>query len=170
MRSKYVVLAFIVFALYFGCSQAATYAASYAFVDVAKVFDEYQKTKDNDKTLQEAGKAKEAEREAKVNEIRKMKDELELLSDDAKKSKQEAIDAKVRELQEFDLAVRKDLGEKRDQIVREIFNDIDQVVQKYGKEKKLDFVINDKALLYQDQKLNVTEEILSEVNKGYKKK
>lgn len=148
------------------------YAADekYTFIDVAKVFDEYQKTKDQDKILQEEGEKKEKERQVIVDAIRKMKDELELLSDDAKKTKQEEMNKKVRELQDFDLETRRELGEKRRKIVQEIFNDIDQVVQGFGKRKKLDYILNDKALLYYRTDLDITSEILKELNNNYKKK
>lgn len=144
-------------------------AENYAFVDVAKVFDEYDKTKDNDTVLKDMGQAKEQERENLVKDIRALKDELVLLSDDAKVTKQEALDAKIRELQDFDRDTKRDLGERRSKLVREIFQDIDDVVQRFGERKGYDMIFNERALLYHNAKLDVTEEVLKELNKGYKK-
>lgn len=137
------------------------------YVDVAKVFDGYQKTKDNDTTLQAAGKKKEEERDAFVHEIRRLKDEQALLAEDAKQKKQEAIDAKIRELQEFDAAARRELGEERNIKVREIFKDIDDVVQRYGERKGFDLVLNDRVLLYRNPRFDVTKEILEELNRNH---
>ena len=144
-------------------------AEKMAFVDVAKVFDGYQKTKDNDSKLQSAGKKKEEERDALVHEVRRLKDEQALLAEDAREKKQEAIDAKVRELQEFDAAARRELGEVRNQTVREIFKDIDEVVQRYGERKGYDFIFNDRVLLYRSPRFDVSKDILEELNRSYQK-
>ncbi len=159
----------VVTVLLFTSNMTSAYAEKYAFLNVAKVFDDYQKTKDNDKILQDAGKQKEAERNKIVEDIRKEKDQLELLSDAAKQEKQEALDAKVRDLQDFDLQARRELGEKRQKFVQEIFNDIDVLVQAYGKENGISFILNDRALVYQDGTNDITDDILTRLNKGYSK-
>lgn len=141
----------------------------FGYVDVAKVFDDYEKTKANDRELQELGKAKENERDSLVKDIRALKDELLLLSDDAKEKKQEALDEKVRELRDFDNAAKQELGEKRHEYVRMIFKDIDDVVQSYGERKGFDMILNERALIYRNEGLDVTEEVLKELNKLYKK-
>ena len=130
-------------------------ASTYAFVDVAKVFDEYQKTKDNDQQLQAAGKKKEMERDNLVHEIRQMKDELALLRDDAKGKKQEMMEAKIKALEQFDQDARQGLGEQRNGVVKEIFKDIDDTVQRYGERKGLDLILNERALLYHNPKNDI---------------
>jgi outer membrane protein len=142
----------------------------HAFVDVAKVFDGYNKTKDNDKTLQQAGKKKEEERDAIVHEIRQAKDEMALLSDDAKAKKQDSLAAKMKELEAFDAQTRQALGEQRNKVVREIFKDIDNAIQKYGQAKQLDVIFNERALLYRNDKMDITKEIIDTLNKEYSPK
>ena len=140
------------------------------YVDVAKVFDGYKKTKENDEKLQSAGKKKEEERDAIVHEIRRLKDEQALLSEDAREKKQEGIDAKVRELQDFDAAARRELGGERNTKVKEIFKDIDDIVQRYGERKGFDMIFNERVLLYRSQKLDVSKEVLDELNRSYQSK
>ena len=146
---------------------AGSGSAKYAYVDVAKIFDEYQKTKDNDQVLQASGKKKEMERDNLVHEIRQMKDELALLRDDAKAKKQELMDAKIKTLQEFDQGARQDLGEQRNKVVREIFKDIDDAVQRYGQRKGLDLVFNERAFVYHNAQFDISKDVLEELNKGY---
>ncbi len=160
----------MIFLLVFGTGSLFAAAEKYAYVDVAKVFDDYQKTKDNDKTLQDAGKKKEEERNALMSDVKALKDELALLAEDAKAKKQETLETKVRELQDFDRDAKRELGEKRNKVVREIFKDIDDTVQRYGERKGLDMIFNERALLFHSQKFDVTQEILTELNKGYSKK
>ena len=167
---KSVFSLFILGIFLFSASPAKAEETKYAFVDVAKVFDNYQKTKDNDRTLQETGKKKEEERDALVHEIRQLKDELSLMSDDAKGKKQETLSAKMKELQDFDRDARQGLGEQRNKVVREIFKDIDDTVQRLGERKALDLVFNERALLYHNPKNDLTKEVIDELNKGYGKK
>ncbi len=164
-------VSFLIFVLFFmnhSSLMAADQAApKYAYVDVAKVFDEYQKTKDNDQTLQAAGKKREMERDNLVHEVRQLKDELVLLREDAKAKKQEQLDAKLKTLQDFDAKAREDLGEQRNKVVREIFKDIDDSVQRYGERKAIDLIFNERALIYHNQQLDISKEIIDELNKNY---
>ena len=143
---------------------------NYAFVDVAKVFDNYEKTKENDRVLQEEGKKKEEERDAMVLEIRQIKDEMILLSDESKVKKQKDIAEKMKSLQAFDENTRGLLGEKRNEVVKEIFKDIDDVIQRYGEKKGVDLIFNERALLYHDAQHDVTQQVIDDLNKGYKKR
>ena len=146
------------------------HAEKICYVDVAKVFDGYQRTKDSDTKLQVQAKKKEEERDALVHEIRRLKDEQALLAEDARAKKQDAIDAKVRELQDFDLAARRELGEARNKTVREIFKDVDDVVKRYGERKGFDFIFNDRVLLFRSDRFDVSRDILDELNRDYQKK
>lgn len=137
-----------------------------ATLDLSRAFDEFQKTKESDKILEGKGNEKKAERDKKVTEIKKLKGELDLLSDEGKKEKQAMIDQKVKELQEFDREVRDSLRGERDQMVREILKEIDQTIQEYGHEKGYTMILNDRVLLYKDKTLDVTEDIIKRLNKG----
>lgn len=172
MKTRLVSTVFIAAFLFFAFAARAgiALAEQLGYVDVAVLFDEYQKTKDNDGELKKVGESKEQDREKLVKEIRSMKDELVLLSDQAKAEKQDALDGKIRELQDFDTAAKRELGEKRNKLVREIFKDIDEAVQRYGERKGLDMILNERALLYHNNKYDVTQEVLKELNAGYKKK
>jgi len=141
-----------------------------AYVDIGKVFDEYEKTKKFDKDLQEEGKLKQKERDEKVLGIRKLKDEQAILADDKKKDAEAGIEKKLRDLEEFDQSVRQQLNEKRDGVVKEIFQDIDGLLKQYGERKGYDFIFNDRALLYRNPKYDQTSEVLKELNESYKKK
>ena len=139
-------------------------------VDIGKVFDEYEKTKKYDQDFQSQGRSKQEERDAVVHEIRRLRDEQALLSDNAKQEKQAAIDGKMKELENFDNEIRKTLGEKRNLAVKEVFQDIENVMTQYGERKGYDLILNDRALLYKNKQFDVTGDILKELNDNYKKK
>ena len=144
-------------------------AQKFATVDIGKVFDEYEKTKKYDAEFQTEGKMKQEERDAIVHEIRRLRDEAALLAEDARRDKQSAIDAKMKELDTFDGEVRKNLGEKRNQAVKEVFQDIENVIAQYGERRGYDFIFNDRALLYKGKQYDVTADILRELSERYKK-
>ena len=147
------------------------YAADvkYAFVDIGKVFDEYEKTKKFDKDLQDQGKAKQQERDALVLEIRKMRDEQAILSEDKRKTMDATLEKKMKALDDFDRDVRKDLGEKRDKVVKEVFQDIDTTLKGFGERKGYDLIFNDRALVYRNPKYDETAAVIKELNGQYKK-
>lgn len=164
------VFLFAVIAAFIFSANGLAQEGKAAYVDVAKVFDEYQKTKDNDQQLQAAGKKKEMERDNLVHEIRQLKDEMALLRDDAKVKKQEMLDQKIKSLEQFDQTARQALGEQRNGVVKEIFKDIDDTVQRYGERKGLDLIFNERALLYHNPANDISKEIVDELNKNYASK
>ncbi len=141
----------------------------YGFVDIGKVFDDYEKTKKFDQDLQEEGKKKQQERDAMVLEVRKLREEQAILSEEKKKDSEASIEKKLKELDEFDRNVRKELGEKREKVVKEIFQDIDQKLKLFGDRKGYDYIFNDRALVYRNAKYDQTAEVLKELNNDYKK-
>ena len=136
-----------------------------AYVDLAKVFDEYSKTKEADKALEEKGKSKEADRKKLVDDIRKLRDEQALLSDKAKAEKQPAIDAKIKQLQDFDRSARDEIIKQRNDSVGNILKDIEKVVTDYSKQEGYDVIFNSRMLLYGNETMDLTPEILKRLNK-----
>lgn len=134
------------------------------YIDLAKVFDEYNKTKTVDKALEEKGKAKEAERQKLVDEIRKLRDEQSILSDKAKQEKQAVIDEKMKALQDFDRKTRDELIKERNEAVSGILQDIEKVVTNYAKKEGYDILLNSRMLLYGAPELDITNEILKRLN------
>ena len=138
-------------------------------VRMSKLFDDYERTKEFDQKFQTEGRLKQEERDAIVRELQSLRDEQALAAEEARAEKEEQINAKLKELDEFELEVRRSLGKERDGAIREVFQDIENVMQRYGERKGFDLVINERALLYASTKLDVTDEVLVELNNDYKK-
>jgi outer membrane protein len=142
---------------------AAEYKIGY--VDLAKVFDEFKKTKESEKKLEDKGKAKEGERAKMVDELRKLKDEQALLSEKAKAEKQAVIDNKIKALQDFDRTVRDELVKERNDMLGGILKEIEKVVTEYAKANGYDMVLNSRMLLYGGEQHDLTNEVLTRLNK-----
>ena len=168
MKSRIAVAVAILFVcgLLVGTSVKDAYAKEYkiGYVDLAKVFDEYKKTKESEKGLEAKGKAKEASRKTMVDDLRKLKDEQALLSDKAKAEKQTAIDDKIKKLQDFDKGVRDELIKQRNQMLGEIQKDIDTVISAYSKEAGYDIVLIKQTVLFAGPELDITAEVVKRLN------
>ena len=144
--------------------------AKIGYINLGKTLDEYEKTKESEKSLEKKLNKKEKEREKLVDEIRELKDEIVLLSDKGKKEKQPVIDEKIRDLQEFDKELRDNLQQERDEVLRDILREIDKVIGDYGKKQGYTAILNDRVLVYGDEDIDITRDIIEILNKNYKKR
>jgi outer membrane protein len=159
----------LVLVMALGLSGSAFAADKIGYVDLARVFDEYNKTKTFDKTLESKGAAKQGDRDKMVNEIKKLRDEAELLGAKAKEDKQAAIDDKIKALQDFDRVTRDDLRKQRDGMVRDILKEIETVIQNYGKSEGYSFIFNDRVLVYKSETADLTNAVIKVLNDSYAK-
>jgi len=165
MKKLLVAAVAVVFGVSLFAGAAAAKEYKIAYVDLAKVFDEYKKTKDAEKSLEEKGKSKEAERTKMIDEIKKLKDEQALLSEKAKGEKQATIDNKIRVLQDFDRKTRDELVKERNDMLGNILKDIEKIVSEYAKANGYDIVLNSRMLLYGAEQYDLTKEVSSRLNK-----
>jgi Outer membrane protein len=169
-RLSLVIAIAVLLTACFAMQSRDAYAKEYkiGYVDLAKVSDEYAKTKDFEKTFEVQVKGKDAERQKFVDEVRKMKDEQALLSDKAKAEKQTIIDGKIANLQEFDRKVRDELIKQRNQMLGEIQKDIDVVISAYSAEAGYDIVLIKQTVLFAGPELDLTAEVVKRLNAAKK--
>ncbi len=167
------VLIFLFTVLFAGVTHEAMAATGVGdkigYVDLSRVFDDYQKTKEFDKSLEAKGALKQSERDKMVADVKRMRDEAELLSAKAKEDKQGAIDEKIKALQEFDRNTRDSLRKERDNMVRDILKEIEQVIQNYGKAQGYSFIFNDRVLVYKSEGSDLTAPVIKTLNDSYQK-
>ncbi len=149
--------------------QNAFAVGNIAYVDLATVFDGYEKTKDYDVTLEQSQKQKQDEIDKKVENIKQLQDKLDLLNEEEKKTKQEEILELTKSLQEFQRSAEMDLTEQRNAKLKEVLQDIQDVVEEIAKQNKYDYILNDRVLLYGNETLNISQEVLNKLNEKYKK-
>jgi len=138
------------------------------YIDLSRSFDEYQKTKDFDKELEAKGDLKQQEREKLVQDVRKMRGELELMNKNAREKKEADIEAKIKSLQEFDQEAKTDLTKDRDNMVKDILKEMSDVIKEYGEKNGYSIIVNDRVLLYGDSAMDLTNEIIKILNDKYK--
>ena len=137
------------------------------YVNLAKVFDGYQRTKVSDAALEKQGKEKEAELEARMNELKKLRQSLELLNDQARESKTKDIEEKADELQRFRNSSARDLSRERDKIAKNILKEIQDGIDAYAKRNGFSIVLDSRSLLYGQPAYDITDEVLAALNSTF---
>jgi outer membrane protein len=138
-------------------------------IDIAAVFDGYDKTKEEDAKLGAKSQDMQAQRDKMVEGIRNMRNELEMLSEKQKEKKQQQVDDSIRKLQDFDREGKAELQRDRDDMVRIILKDIETVMNEFAIKNNYTMIINSRVLEYAQEEYNVTKEVLNLLNSKYRK-
>ncbi|MBI3615646.1 MAG: OmpH family outer membrane protein [Candidatus Omnitrophica bacterium] len=139
-------------------------------VNLDRILQDYKRTKVSDQKLGEIYKSKQAEREKLVAEIKSMKEELVLLNEQSRQERQQAMDQKLKNLSEFDKASVEFLQKERERAINEILKEVEEAVSSYAKEKGFDLILSSRAVLYELQAMDLTDEVLQVLNDRYGKK
>ncbi|MFH0826813.1 MAG: OmpH family outer membrane protein [Candidatus Omnitrophota bacterium] len=168
MRSRRMILGLIVFCLGLWFKPVLA-ADKIAYVDLSRIFSEFNKTKDYDKALTDKESVYSADREKKVNEIKQFQDKMNLLSDKEKEAKQGDLESRIKTLQDYDRQKQTDLRKEQDEKMKEILKDIEDTVKQHSEKEGYTLVFNDRVLIYQNKSMDITDKIIEILNKGYKK-
>jgi outer membrane protein len=139
------------------------------YVDLSKVFDNYQKTKEFDAVLQSEGETFQKQRDDMVQKIQDAQSKLDLMKDSEKASMQADIEKQKNDVIAFDKEKRTELAKRRDDKVREILTEIQGVVSDIAKKDGYTYVLNDRVMIYGDPQFNITDEVSKNLNDSYKK-
>jgi len=143
---------------------AAAAELKVGYVDLAKVFDSYRRTEESDQVLQQKSKQKQAELEGRVEELKKLRQSLELLNDQAREAKAREIEEKSDELKRLKSRSERELLRERNEMAKTILQEIGQTVTEYAKTNRFSVVLNQQVLLYGEEAYDVTDEVLKLLN------
>jgi len=146
-----------------GC--AAAEDTKIGIVDFRKVGQEYKKAKEFNKELEKEDQKFKEEIEAKTQGIRKLRDEIDLLSESAKEKKQPELRKQIASLEDFRRSKVEELISLRDTRAREISEEIVKAVEAYSKKNQYDIVIDQMAAIYSSGRQNITNAIVKELNR-----
>jgi len=135
------------------------------YVDLRRAFYEYEKSKVFDKELTEVTNERGEERNKMVEEIRKLREAAELLNDKAAETKQKEIDDKITKLNNFDRDTRQELLNKKNDMFRQIIEDIQKVVNDIGKKEAYTYIFDSRNIMYSREQDDLTERVLEVLNK-----
>ncbi len=134
-------------------------------IDIRRAFYEFEKSKDFDANLTKLTEERGQVRTGMVEDIREMRDSMELLSESAKADKQKQIDVKIAQLNQYDKETRQEILDKRNEMFKEVIDDIQSVVTSVGENEDYDFIMDSRYIMYSKKGSDITEKVLEELNK-----
>ncbi len=142
-------------------------------VDLQQVIANSKQGKEATAKLKKEYEKKKAEVDKKRAEVQRLREELEkksaLLSEKAKKAKQDEYREALRELQHLIDDSKSDLRLKENELRQQLLKQAVSVVQKLAKEKGYGLVIDmSGGVVYADPSLNISKEALKRFDKGGK--
>ena len=135
------------------------------YVDLRRSFHEYQKAQTLDAELNEFAESTQVRRDTMVQNITKLRDEAELLSEKARQQKQQEMNVRIQELQEFDRDSRQIILERKDNLFKEVIDDIQKIVTDKGAKGGYDYILDSRNIMYAADKYDLTQEVINELNK-----
>jgi outer membrane protein len=144
------------------------------YVDSPKLVDEYKGMQSARKAYQEKAvkwKANVDTLAAEVqNEIRKFEKGSKSMSAKERNLSQELINLKQKQLYEYQQAINRQAKEEDDKMTAEVLTQINNYIKKYGAEKGYKIVLGtaNGNIVYADESLDITSEVLEGLNKEYK--
>lgn len=139
------------------------------YVKLTQVFDSYDRTRVSDAALEKQGKEKEGQLQARMNELKEMRQKLELLSPEAREAKTREIEERAEELQRFRSGTARDLQRERDKVAKDILKEIQTAIEQVAKTGGYTIILDERSLLYSESSQNLTDEVLTLLNGRYKK-
>ena len=163
----------------------ASEAKSTYVVDMAKVYDNFYKTKPAQESFQLLAKQAQEEFEKMMQEGKKLFDERETLikkinnpanSETIKKdlenqikTQEDKINKKGEEINRFRQEKDEKLEQQRQAILEEHFKEINAGIENLAKQKNTDVILNKASVLYSKPEFDITNEVIQVVNKPAEK-
>lgn len=169
MKKNILFLAVALFGITF-CSSSFAKDLKIGYVDVYKVFNEYDKTKESEGVLDKKKKEVETKLIEKKASIEEIQNKLETLNEEQQKVEEGKLIEQAKEYRDLERTAVVDIRKERDDKMKEILEDINEVTKEYSETNDFDLVVNENTLLYSgDSIINITDQILKICNNNYKK-
>ena len=163
-----VALSLMMFGLFINTNNAFCEDQQIGFVSFEKIFESYEKTKEKNENLQKEKYEKEVDGQKMVDDINKLRNEIQLLSEEMKESKQKELTEKMRNLRDFTNDSKESLLKKRDEIFKALTKEIVSIIEEKGKTDGYTLIFDDQVLFYKAKANDLTEEIIKILNNKYK--
>jgi outer membrane protein len=146
---------------------AAAQGPRLGFVNLPKVFDEYQRTKDSEAALEGRGKQRQSQLEGQLNKLKELRAGMEVLTDQAREGKARQLEEEADKFKRLRTQTERELLQTRNQVAKQIFEEIQAVVTEYAKANGFALVLDQRGVLYGEEAHDLTEEVLRILNERY---
>lgn len=162
----------VVILLLTGTSVFAADTLKIGFVDLVKALNESESGKKAKADLEFLIKSKQVAIDEKGKTIEKGKNDLEkqasVLSQDARKSKEEELERLIREYQRLVTDSQSDVKKKEGELTGDILKDIRSIIQKIGQEGAYTLILENAEgqILYSIKEIDLTDVVIKKHNES----
>jgi outer membrane protein len=168
---------FVLTALLVGCiASTPVFAADLklGYIDMQRAINSSESGKEAKEQLATRLKKYQDEINVKQEELKRLKDEVEkqgtFLNETTRAAKEKDYQQKLKEFQRFTKDAQEELQGKDEEFTRKILEEMEKVIQEYGRKNGYTFIfIKNESMLFVDDKVDLTEEVLKLFNANRKK-
>ncbi len=177
--NKTILLSSLVFIFIFASSVSAFAQLKIGYIRPRYIFDNYKPYQEAQKKLQEYQKTQMDKIQRDSEDFQKKVDDAQktalLMSEEMKAQKQQELAKQNDALQTaYDELTKVGglLDQKNEELLQPIINDINEILQRIGESESYDYIFDAEAggVLYANEKYDISESVLAEINKGISSK
>jgi outer membrane protein len=160
----------------FAASSAWAAEFKIGVINMKLVMEQSEAAKEAAANLEKRFDSKEKELRTKEAELQQLMKEIEaqnmILSQDAKQTKQIEFRRKYEDFMRLREAVQREVQEERMAQLKPVLDVLGEVVEGYGKKNNFSIIFDrlGVGVLYADQAMDITDEIIAELNKAWRAK
>ena len=144
----------------------------FGVIDVEKVLEEYKKAMDARSLLKNEFKRLQKEidkAEKQIYELYERKDKASNLNEELVAKMDRDISIKLKEREDLVRNHQKAISDKEKELFEPILKEVEDLIQKIGKEDKYGLIVRRLVTLYVDPKYDITDKVLKILNEKYDK-
>ncbi len=170
MRSLAVSSLFVA-GILFGGQQANAQEQKIAFVDLQRVLNDVAEGAAARSKLKKEFDQKQAVLDKKQKELKKMKEELEsqgmMMKPEIKQQRVQELQRNLMQVQQTYMEMQQELSGKEAEMTSKIFKKMGVIVEAIGKEKGYTLIADRNAILFAQNQLDLTAEVIRRYNAAY---
>ena len=167
------VIIFAILALMLSAGSVMAQDVKIALLDTQRVMRECQPGIKAKSDLETALGGIQDQLKQKEDELRTMTENLEkqamVLSDEARSQKETELKQKIREYQEFRAEVERKIQTEQQRLLQPVLEFMTKVAERYSEEQNFTIVLEltEAGVLYHDAGLEITDELIIEIDKAW---
>ena len=142
-----------------------------AYVDTSEVVDRSLECKEFNREEQTKKDLKEEEAQKKMDELKKLREQMEALTDEKRKELMPQYERKAQELEDFVRQSRDEIYDRTSVAFKTIAQKVQRIIETLSRDMNLTLVIDAKAILFADKTkmTNLTDKVVEVLNAEYEK-
>ncbi|MDY7394685.1 OmpH family outer membrane protein [Aureibaculum sp. 2210JD6-5] len=168
-----VIIAVVAFGL-MSCQESV----KIAYVDVEEIMKEYKGTKDTEATMKVKSDKLKSELDSLIgnwqNKAKVYQDNAQKMSANARAEREQALMQEQQQINQRQQAIQQQVQAEGQESLESLSKEINDFVKTYAKEKGYNFVLgttgSNGTVMYGEEKADITDDVLVQLNKSYKNK